>query len=172
MSAKISVTSKALNLLQLKETMDEIVFNHIDSAQKWEKAYNELNELINSTVHFFNSHVTKEGVPRQSTYWVLFMDIASRLIYFHTVAYHHLKKEQNEEVTKDILQLYTLAANCIPDVRKLASAEFLMEVAQSYEELEYYKGKQGEFERVILEQNNRATDCINAFSKFAKIYKK
>ncbi len=173
MSAKVSNTNKALNLLQLKETMDEIVFDYIDSTQKWEKAYEEIDELLNNTVNFYNNHVIKEGgVPKQNTYWVLFMDIASKLIYFHTMAYYQLKKQQNLDVSKEVLQLYKIAANCIPDVRKLANAEFLIEVAQRYEEIELYNGKQGEFERIILEQNNRANDCINAFRKFTNIYKK
>lgn len=172
MSVKESITGKSLNLLQLKEQMDEVVFNYIDTSNKWERAYSELDGLLISIVDFFNSQITSEGLPKQNTYWILFMDITSRLIYFHTFAFYQMKKLQQEDVTKEVLQSYLIAANCIPDVRKLANAEFLLEVAHSFEEIELYKGKQGEFERAILEQNNQASDCIEAFLNFTKTYKK
>ncbi|KGR86391.1 hypothetical protein CD30_19010 [Ureibacillus massiliensis 4400831 = CIP 108448 = CCUG 49529] len=172
MSTKLSITGKDLNLLKFKEDMDEIVFNYIDTTQKWEKAYSQLDELLNGAVDYFNSHITGVGMPKQNTYWVLFMDITSKLIYFHTLAYQQLKMIQNEDVTKEVLQLYLVAANCIPDVQKLANAEFLMEVAHSYEELKLYNDKQGEFEKVLLKQNNSADKCIQAFYEFTKSFKK
>lgn len=170
MSTKASLTNKTLNLVQLKDEMDEIIFNYIDTTQKWEVAYSLLDELLKSAVDYFNRYVKAYGeLPKENTYWVLFLDIVSKIIYFHTIAYYQLNVKQQQDVKEQTIQLLTTAANCIPDVNKEVNAEFLNEIASSYDKIQASIGEQGAFEKMIINQKNRASDCIKEFEKFSEL---
>lgn len=168
MTTKVPMTNNALNLLSLKEGMDEIIFNYIDTSQNWEKAYSSIGELLDDAVEYFNRFVINNNGkhPQENTYWVVFMDLISKLIYFHTLSFYRLNQNANKEI-KDLL---TIAANCIPDVQKIVNAQFLNEIGRIYEEIELIEGKEGGFEQLILKQNNRAKDCFEAFSTYIKQY--
>ena len=169
---KDSFTMDNINLFQLKERMDEYVFNFIDSTQKWEKAYVSLDELVAISVDYFQRYLKENGqLPKGNTFWVLFMDVASKLIYFHTMALYHLKKNDSEETfQKKVIKLYTMAANCIPEINKEANKEFLKEISISYESIELFDGIQGEFEKVIKNKNNQIQDCLATFNEFSTFY--
>lgn len=170
MSEKDSTTMNTLNLFQLKERMEESVFNYIDTIQKWEQAYASLDELVTISVKYFDDYMKMNGeIPKGNTFWVLFMSVASKLIYFHTIAYFHLKGNERAEIQKEVLELLTIAANCIPEVQKEANVEFLKEIAISYEEIALNNVKKGHFEKIILTQNNRIKDCLNNFTEFTKL---
>lgn len=170
MSTKVPLKD-ALHLLHFKEQVDEIVFNYIDTSQKWEVAYFELNLLLEKATAYFDSIMEASGdKPKGNTTAVLFMNSAYKLIYFHTISYYHLK-ETNQESSKDkVLELLTLAAKCIPDVKKENHAEYLKEIAKTYEEISQVQGKQQEFEQAILEQNNKIADCFAHFSKARNLF--
>ena len=157
-------------LLQIKEQLDEIVFNYIDTSQKWEVAYTKLDALIEKATIYYNGFMEAYGdKPKENTTAILFLNISFKLIYFHTISFYHLKETNQEVVKEQVLELLTLAANCIPDVQKENHAEYLNEIAKSYEEISQVKGKQAEFERSILEQNNRIGDCFNFYSKASSL---
>lgn len=161
------MTKNVLSLFQLEARMDEIVFDYIDTSQKYETAKAKLDELVNSMVEYFSDHVKVNGdLPKGNTYWVLFMNVASKLIYFHTISYYHLKVEQKEDVKNEVIELLRIAANCLPNVHEEGNAEFLDEVAKSFEEIQPDHGKHGDFKKMILDQNNRPKDCFEAFLKY------
>ncbi|RUL57109.1 hypothetical protein [Lysinibacillus antri] len=168
MTTKVPMANNALNILSLKESMDEIIFNYIDTSKNWEKAYSSIGELLDDAVEYFSNYVKGNNgqLPNENTYWVLFMDLTSKLLYFQTLAFFRLKLQRKEVVSEEIKTLFLLAANCIPDVQKIVNAQFLNEVGRTYEEIELYDGKEGGFERLILKQNNRAKDCLEAFSNY------
>jgi hypothetical protein len=164
---------KALNLIQLKEEMDGIVFNYIDTSQKWDVAHTQLDELLKNAIDYFDSYTKANGdLPKENTYWVLFLNFGYKLIYFHTISYYQLKGCDNEEVKERVVELLTLAANCIPNVKKRSHGEFLNEIARSLEEIQQEPKIQGEFEKSILEQNNQVKDCILSFAKATKFFLK
>ncbi|MBD8026795.1 hypothetical protein H9636_08995 [Ureibacillus sp. Re31] len=169
MSTKVPMTNNhTLNLVELNDRMEEIVFNYIDTTQNWKKAYTNLDELVKSAVNHFNHVVQANGeLPKENTYWVLYMNVVCKLLYFHTISNYHLQMNIDQDVKKEVLNLLTVAANCIPDVHMEDNAEFLKELATSYENIELYNGKQGEFEKMIVAQNNRVIDCIKTFSTYS-----
>lgn len=151
-----------MNLAQLQEQMNETVFNFIDSSQQWDKAYNELDNLVGQVTKYFNNWVEKEGqLPKGSTYWTIFMDIVARLIYFYGLAQEHIEND-NERSKDSIVTIYTFAANCMPEVQSEDSQSFFEELEKSYKQLT---------EEDTLEIKPRTvTNCIETFSEFSKKY--
>ncbi|MFC7684569.1 hypothetical protein [Ureibacillus sp. GCM10028918] len=154
------------DLLQLKEQLDEIVFNYIDTSQKWEVAYSKLDSLLENVTAYYDSYMEANGdKPKENTTAVLFLNVSYKLIYFHTISFYHLKETNQEVVKERVLELLTLAANCIPDVNKENHIAYLQEIAASFEEISNIQGKQQEFEKLNLERNSSIVDCFDTFSK-------
>lgn len=167
MSTKIS-SQQSLNLLQLKEQLDEVVFNYIDTSQKWGVAHAKIEQLLKAVVQHFDQYVKANGeLPKENTYWVLFLNLSYKLIYFHTITGYHGNVLPNKERTVELL---ILSAKCIPNVQSENHAEFLSEIAQSLETVIEQEGKQAEFEKEILQQNNRPCDCFESFLEATKYY--
>lgn len=168
----IQIAGNYLNVVQLQERMDDTVFSYIDTTQKWDKAYPSLDNLLNQAVTFFKDYVESSNgeLPKSNTYWNLFMGIASKLIYFNTVSYYRLNDSQQNHVKENVLGSLIYAANCLPEVCNEVNSEFLKEISQSYEEIEFYNGTKGAFEKMILANNNRFDDCVKSFYEFCQIY--
>ncbi len=158
----IPVTNNIINLAQLQEKLNETVFNYIDSSQQWDKAYKELENLVHQVVEYFNNWVNKEGqLPKANTYWTLFIDIASQLLYFYGLAWQHVMPEQDKEVKDKIGNIYTVAANCMPDVKSEERQMFFEEIAKSY--LQLNLAEEGPLELHPRTINN----CIETFYKYS-----
>lgn len=172
MTTKVPMTNEAVKLIRLKEKMDEIIFNDIDTSQNWERAYLSLGELLERFVDYYNTAVANDESPKENTFWMMFLDISSKLIFFHSLSYYKMQTEKSVKVIEEVKELFTIAANCIPNVQKIVNAQFLNEIASSYEELELLNVKEGSFERTILIQNNKPQTCFEHFSKFVQLLKK
>lgn len=161
---KIQVSDNILNLVQLQEKLDGVVFDYLDTTQNWKKAFVELDALLKQAISYYQQQVEekKRNLPKGNVYWVLFMDIASKLIYFRTVAEKNLI-DLSDATNKDhILFNLKVAANCLPNVQK-GNSEFLQEIAQSYEEIELFEGQRGAFEQFYFSQNNSIEQCLENF---------
>ncbi|SOC02379.1 hypothetical protein SAMN05880501_10323 [Ureibacillus xyleni] len=171
MRTKVPMTNKDVNLLRLKESMDEIIFNNIDTSQNWEKAYSSLSELLDQFVEYYISatQVANGETPKVNTFWMMFLDIISKLIYFQSLSYYKMQSEKSAKVIEETKDLFTLAANCIPNVQKIVNAEFLNEIANSFEEIEQSNGVS--FERMILQKDNQPQECLKHFANFVEKYK-
>lgn len=172
MSTRVPM-GNAVNLLQLKEQLDEIVFNYIDTHQQWDIAYSKLDSLLQNVIGYYESYMKANGdIPKENTTANLLLNMSYKLIFFHTISYYHLK-ETNQEAVKDrTLELLSLAANSIPDAQRENHSEYLEEIAKSYAEISKVQGSQQKFVEAILEQNNRITDCFASFSKAINILSK
>lgn len=172
MSTRVPLEN-TMHTLQLKEQLDEVVFNYIDTAQNWEVAYSKLDKLLEEATVYFHEYMEASGdQPKGNTTAIIFLNVAYKLIYFHTISHYHLKDTNQQAVKENALELLTLAAKCIPDVKKENHAEYLTEIAKSYEKISQVEGKQKEFEQAILEQNTSVSDCFTAFSKALKLFQK
>ncbi|KGR74465.1 hypothetical protein [Ureibacillus sinduriensis] len=172
MSTRMPVEN-TVNLLQLKEQLDEIVFNYIDTNQKWDIAYSKLDSLLKKVLGYYESYMKANGDnPKENTTANLLLNMSYKLIFFHTVSYYRLKETNQEAVKVRVLELLSLAANCIPDVQKENHAEYLEEIAEVYSEISKVQGSQQKFVEGILEKNNRITDCFASFSKAINILSK
>jgi len=167
---KIQVTNDLMNLFQLQEELDGILFNYVDTSQKWDIAYEELGQLLDELIAYFRNYIqSKNGkLPENEMYWSLFMDNVSRILYFKTFAYINLQKELSEEQKEMIQQALHDAASCLPDVQG-RNHEFLQEIGQTYDQLYH---DHGQFEKTYLDKNYRLSDCLEYFHDYCvqKIY--
>lgn len=160
---KNQISQNYLNIVQLQEELDGILFNYIDTLQKWEKAFEELKRLLEEITTYFKNYVeSKNGqLPENEMYWSLFMDIVSKIIYFKTVAYLNLVKDLDEEQKTLIKNAFHDAANCLPNVQG-RNKEFLQEIGQTYHQL----FDDEEFERIYLEKNKSLKECLEFFKGY------
>src|SRR5690554_4918576 len=102
--SNIQVNNNILNLVQLQEELDGILFDYIDTSQKWNQAFERLEELLRQTISYFTSYVRNEGkVPEGNVFWALYMDIVAKIIYYKTLSYMNLESnsvEKKDEIIK------------------------------------------------------------------------
>ncbi|QBK26353.1 hypothetical protein [Ureibacillus thermophilus] len=161
---KIQVTNDLMNLFQLQEELDRILFNYVDTSQKWDIAYEELGQLLNELNTYFRNYIQSNNrqLPENEMYWSLFMDNVSRIMYFKIFAYINLQKELSEEQKEKIKHALYDAASCLPDVQG-RNYQFLQEIGQTYSHL---YDDHSQFEKTYLAKNNRLFDCIKYFHEF------
>lgn len=160
---------KNLNLLQLQNEMNEIVFNYIDTTQKWEKAYTHLDDLLNVAIEHFQSHIKKELKHKltSDTYSVLFLNIVARTIYFLTIAYKEMKKNNSELYKDNALSLLLHSVKCLPNTKNEENKQFLNEIKELAEQL---GGNVEEVEKIAEKNNQDPTHCFQSFDKFCELY--
>lgn len=163
----IELKNDLLNLPNLELKMDRIVFEHIDTLPNWSKAYEMLDELLQRMAISFNTAVDKkEGVlPRASTYWVLYMNIAAKLLYFTGLAHSHLIDKQDEDAKEQLVNLYYTSAACLPNAHLEDNEELLHEIKKSIEALAIKK------QQLKFKTSKSIDDCILCFETFAKTYR-
>lgn len=161
---KIQVSDNILNLAQLQDKMDGIVFDHLDTTQNWQRAYDDLDALLLQAIAYYKAQVKEANgnIPKGTVYWNLFMDIVSKIIYFRTFALKNLVDLNNASEKETVLFNLKVAANCLPNIQK-GNKDFLQEIAQFYEEIELFEGEEGAFEQFYFEQNNSIDDCLKNF---------
>jgi len=161
---RIQVTNGILNLFQLQEELDGILFNYIDTSQKWDKAYEELKELLDELTAYFKNYLQEHDgrLPDNEMYWSLFIDNVSRILYFKTVAYMNLQKDMTEEQKELIKSALHDAAGCLPHVQG-RNFEFLQEISQTYDLL---FNENAHFEKYYFDKNNGLADCLENFKAY------
>ncbi|MEK4426219.1 GTPase [Solibacillus sp. FSL K6-1523] len=163
----IEVKNELLNLPSLKFTVDEIVFDHIDTKPNWSKAYSMLDELLQKMANNYNTTIQRNNgeIPKSSTYWVLYMDIAAKLIYFTGLSHAHLIDEQDDEAKLHIVKLYQKSAACLPNATLENNEEFIEELQKSIEEIIPQKDVATE-----ITTNHSIEECLAEFYTLTKTY--
>lgn len=161
----IELKNDLLNLPKLQLQVDNIVFDNIDTKPNWSKAYERLHALLQKVSSNFNTYIAgnDEAMPKASTYWTLFMDIAAKLAYFTGLAHSHLIAENDAEAKAGIIELYQISACCLPNATLEDNEEFISEVQKSYEQL---TGKP-----LQVEATKNTITCFEKFYTFTKSYK-
>lgn len=160
----IEMKNDLLNLPSLQLKMDTIVFENIDTKPNWSKAFEQLDELLHKVANNFNDYVAKNNgeLPSSTTYWTLYMDIASKLVYFTGLAHANLIAEDDMEARAHVIKLYELSASCIPNAHIESNEELLSEIQKSIHRLND--------EEVKLTVADNVEQCIRAFKQFAESY--
>ena len=161
----IELKNDLLNLPKLQLQVDHIVFDYIDTKPNWSKAYEQLHALLQKVSSNFNAYIANnnEEMPKASTYWTLFMDIAAKLAYFTGLAHSHLIAQDDAEAKAGIMELYQVSTCCLPNAILEENEEFISEVKKSYEQLT------GQVLQVDAAKNT--TTCFEKFYTFTKSYK-
>lgn len=162
----IEMKNDLLNLPSLQLKMDTIVFENIDTKPNWSKAFEQLDGLLHKVANNFNFYIAKNDgeLPSSTTYWTLYMDIASKLLYFTGLAHANLIAEDDMDARAHVSKFYELSASCIPNAHTENNEELLSEIQKSIYQLSG--------EEVKLTVADNVEQCIKAFKKFAESYEK
>ena len=135
MSMNIQVKNNILNLAELQEKLNRVVFDYVDTTQKWEKAQENLQQLQSQMVVYFEQYISRnEGnLPSSNPYWVLFLDLASRLVYFNNLVKQDLMSHLDEATRNEIADAYEMAAKIYPYKQSEESDEYLEEIEKSFQ---------------------------------------
>lgn len=156
-------------MAQLQEKVDEIIFDYIDTSKNWGKAYKGLNNLFQQTVRFYVEYVDKQNgsIPEGNVYWTLFAEIVARMVYFKSLAEKHLTDLQTDENVENIIEGYTVAAYCLPNVKATNVHELLNEISESYEEIQLEDGMKGKFIQMITEKSHSIKENLITFYHYS-----
>ncbi len=135
---KIQETNDMLNLVELQEALDSTVFEHIDTAQNWEKALANLTALHRQVTDFFQETIHRyDGeLPSSNPYWILFLNSAAKVIYFYHFVKQHETAEIDEETKAQLLRGYITASRILPFNLSEDNEEFLAEIENSIQQLD------------------------------------
>lgn len=161
----IKITNELLNVGTVQNVMNQTVFDYVDTTQKSAKAYEILDDLLHQVVNYFNDQLDKNNgeLPKRSTYWPLFMDVAAKLVYFNGLTHAQLIDSNDKEASMHIVEMYQIAARCLPNPTTEENVEFLEEIQQSATVL---LG-----ETVTFETSSTLEDCLTQFKQLAQTYK-
>ena len=164
-SMTIEMKNDLLNLPSLQLKMDNIVFDNIDTKPNWSKAYELLDELLQKVAFNFNNYIAKNNgeIPPSTTYWTLYMDITSKLLYFTGLAHSNLIAEDDADARAHIIELYHISAGCIPNALLENNEELISEIKKSIQQL---NGQQ----KVELQVAENLENCMERFYTFTKSY--
>ena len=153
-----------LNLAELQQRMDEAIFDYIDSKPNWDKAYILLDEMLEQTTKYFLHIVDlKNRLPKSTTYWVLFMELNAKLIYFTTLALKNRTQKSNGITNELIANRFEIAAKCLTNIHTDENVLFLQEIKASFDEVSSRQDYEGLNDRQI-------ESCIEQFYESAKAY--
>lgn len=161
----IKITNELLNVGTVQNVMNQTVFDYVDTTQKSEKAYAILDDLLHQVVNYFNDQLEKNNGEflKRSTYWPLFMDVAAKLVYFNGLTHAQLIDPNDKEASLHIVEMYQIAARCLPNPTTEENVEFLAEIQKSAMLL---LG-----ETVALETSSTLDACLTQFKQLAQTYK-
>lgn len=159
--------SNILSLASLQERLDSTVFDYVDTTQNWGKAKVNLQDLLGEAVDHFTKYMKEnKDLPKSSPFWVLFMGLASRLVYFNALVDENLMDQRNDQEKAEILHAYKVAANCLPNIQFEDNADFLSEIQKSF------KGLNKTNAEPQIENGVRSLhDCLIVFYEFTETYK-
>ena len=157
-------SNNVLNLADLQQKMEEIVFDYIDSKPNWEKAYMLLDEMLEQTTRYFVDQVQDKGeLPQPSVYWTLFTELNAKLIYFTTLALKNREKKSSGITNEVLANRFETAAECLVNIHTEENEEFVKEIQATFEEVSDRTDFKGG-------QDRDTVQCIKAFYEFAKNY--
>ena len=126
-----------LNLVELQEKLNRVVFDYVDTTQKWEKAHEDLQHLQSQIIEHFDQYVRHNdgALPKGNSYWVLFLDLASRLVYFNNLVKQNIDGDLNEITRNEVAAAYEMAAKILPYKKSEESDELLEEIEKSLQQV-------------------------------------
>lgn len=166
----ISEKHNRINLLQFEKELDDIIFNYIDTSQKWDKAYSELDKLLNDTIGHFQSSENGEEMITDSanTYSVIFLNLMSRLIYFHTLSYKEMKADTSELSLDNVLSLLSYSVKCMPNTKYEDNQLFLDEIKET---IAKFGGSVEEIDKIAEKNNQDPNSALQSFKEYCQLFK-
>lgn len=116
--------------------LDQLVFDCIDTSSNWLKAEKELLEMERELEQYFVKTIDDQNgeLPKESSYWYLFMDVVAKVLYFRSLASISLN-ENDEKVKKKTLAAMSTSVQTLPNNHTEENEEFLREVIETISHL-------------------------------------
>lgn len=162
-SMNIQVKNNILNLAELQEKLNRVVFDYVDTTQKWEKAQENLQHLQLQLVEYFEQYISRNdgALPSGNPYWVLFLDLASRLVYFNNLVKQNVVPELDETTRNEVANAYEMAAKIFPYKQSEEDDEFLGEVEKSLQQITNHT-------RSVDKSSYPLSQCMETFHNYIK----
>lgn len=162
-SMNIQIKNNILNLAELQEKLNRVVFDYVDTTQKWEKAQENLQQLQSQMVAYFEQYISRNDgtLPSGNPYWVLFLDLASRLVYFNSLVKQSVVSELDETTRNEVANAYEMAAKIFPYKQSEENDEFLEEIEKSLQQMTDHT-------RLVDKSSYPLSQCMEAFHNYIK----
>ena len=167
---KMQVKREHLDIMELQEKMDRIVFDYIDTSNNYRKAMRDLNQLYTQVTSFYKDYMDEytDEIPPSNTYWFLFIDCSAKLCYFLAASIYYASNELQETPQK-VEQLLETAARCLPNLEQEENEEFLKAIFNLYAEIVADETQTVQLRDEVLEQNGNVTQCLKHFKQVAQL---
>lgn len=164
----VKVKNDIIDLLGMKEQMDVIVFDYIDTSKHWSKALKGLSSMLQQVVSHYKSYVKRSNgqPPAANSYWLLFADLSAKLAYFNALVMHELQREKSQIANDlEIENLLLLAGYGLPAIENEENEELLEQIFDLYKKLpiENSKEKAVAFEANVRKNNGNVKEAIAYF---------
>ena len=135
---EVKVKGEYIDLFAMREKMDVIVFDYIDTSHHWLKALKGLSTLLNQATKYYKSYVQKNNgqFPAANSYWLLFADVTSKLAFFTAWASYEVQIKQDEALNSvELERLLQLAGYGLPAIEDEENEVILEHVFDLYQKL-------------------------------------
>lgn len=128
--------SKLLKVSAMESHLNQVIFDCIDTSEKWDQAEKELVEMERELEQFFVKTIDDNNgeLPKENSYWYLFMDVVAKVLYFRSLASSSLKPNDEKVVAKS-KEAMTTVVHTLPNNHLEENEDFLNEVVQTMERL-------------------------------------
>lgn len=128
--------SKLLKVSVMEDHLNQVIFDCIDTSEKWDQAEKELLEMERELEQFFVKTIDGNNgeLPKENSYWYLYMDVVSKVLYFRSLASSSLKPNDEKVATKSLAAMTTVVRT-LPNNHLEDNKDFLNEVVQTIKRL-------------------------------------
>lgn len=167
---KMQVKREHLDIMELQEKMDRIVFDYIDTSNNYRKAMRDLNQLYTQVTSFYKDYMDEytDEIPPSNTYWFLFIDCSAKLCYFLAASIYYASNEL-QETPETVEKLLETAARILPNIDQEDNEAFLTAIFDLYTEIVADDTKVVRLRDEVLVQKGNVTQCLQQFKQFVQV---
>ncbi|OCS88476.1 hypothetical protein [Caryophanon tenue] len=162
---EMKTKNNRVDLMSVREFVDEIVFNHIDTSNNYEQAYKALAPKLDEGLAYLKKYMQENNgeLPKSNTYWTLYATLISKISYFTAFSMWKLQKGTVDEINT----LFLASVYVLPNKATAVNEEILEDVSANYTVFQ----QEQQFDTVIdlhkeaLNRNMTTADCLSYIVK-------
>lgn len=124
--------SKLLKVSAMEQNLNQVIFDCIDTTERWDQAEKELFEMDRELEQFFVKMIDENdgALPKENSYWYLYMDVVAKVLYFKSLASISLQPNDETVLAKSKVAMITVV-RILPNNHLEENKDFLNEVTQT-----------------------------------------
>lgn len=133
---KIFQDKQYLKVSEIEDHLNQVIFECIDTSEKWERVEKELAEIEREMEQFYVKIIDENSgeVPKENSFWHLFLGVVSKVLYFKSLAMASLN-EGNEKLAPKLKMAMVTAIETLPNKQTEENEEFLNEISNTIRRL-------------------------------------